>query len=413
LHPHGPIDPFCRCQHCNPLSFILLSHAKGECFYPDFACAKKYSLRQAIDALGLCLFGSKLARATLKFGSAIVGTVAFLKTCERVIKGIMKLKLKTLTYRDTPSCNEALALLVTLGTITIASPLFGKDHERKDQTRDSQNQRYIRADEQEDFNAKTDPEKFICHVAHSGMKEIRLANLAKQRAQSQEVKQFAEKLIQDHTKANQELKFIAQRQNIPWEVTEKTPAAVSGTARGAGTVDTPAPIISTTSESDTTRPSYRTPAEESATARGAGVFDNSGSVASVNTVIERETPAVINGTARGAYAANAYDRGDRYDRTVYIYDQDDTYARLVGLTGKSFDDAYLNHEVQCHSKAVAKFEKASRDLPDGELKQFVNSTLPTLREHLAMAQRMAAPDVTRLNFRERTDRDSNSDQANK
>jgi len=319
----------------------------------------------------------------------------------------MKLKLKK-TYRGTTVSNRAVALLIALGTITTTSPLFG-DHEGRDQTRYSHNPRYIRADEPEDFNAKTAPEKFICKVGHSGMKEIKLANLAKQRAQSQEVKQFAEKLIQDHTKANQELKLIAQRQNIPWDVTvEKTPAAVSGTSKGAGTVDTPALIVSPPSEINS-RSSFRTPAEESATARGAGLIDNSGSVVSVNTVIEREPPAVINGTARGAYAANAYDRDDRFDRNVYVYsDQDDTYDRLVGLTGKSFDDAFLNHEVQCHSKAVAKFEKASRDLPDGELKQFVNSTLPTLREHLAMAQRMAP-----MNIRERTDRDSSSDQANK
>jgi len=326
----------------------------------------------------------------------------------------MKLKLKK-TYRGTTACNRAVALLVALGTITTTTPLFG-DHEGRDQTRYSRNPRYVRANEPEDFNAKTDPEKFVCKIAHSEMKEIRLANLAKQQAQSQEVKQFAEKLIQDHTKANQELKLIAQRQNIPWDMTvEKTPAAVSGTARGAGTVDTPALIVSTPSEINS-RSSYRTPAEESATARGAGALDNSGSVASVNTVIDRETPALISGTARGAYAANAYDRSDRFDRNVYVYaDQDDTYERLVGLTGKSFDDAYLNHEAQCHSKAIAKFEKASRELPDGELKQFVDSTLPTLREHLAMAQRMAAPDVSRLNIRERTDRESKNhlDQANK
>jgi putative membrane protein len=316
----------------------------------------------------------------------------------------MKLKLKTITYRGTPSCNQALALLVTLGTITTGSSLLANDHEGKYETRDSQSQRYA----QEDVNAKTDPEKFICHVAQSGMKEIRLANLAKQRAQSQEVKQFAEKLIQDHTKANQELKLIAQHQNIPWDVTEeKTSAAASGTARGVGTVDTPAPIVS--SEREIVRSTDRTPAEATATARGAGALDNSGTVvSSVNSTVDRETPAVANGTARGAYAANAQ------VRSAYA-DQDDTYDRLVGLTGKSFDEAYMSHEVQCHSKAVAKFEKASGDLPDGELKQFVVSTLPTLREHLAMAQRMAPADTSRLNIRERTDRNSSSDQdqANK
>ena len=149
----------------------------------------------------------------------------------------MKLKLKK-TYRGTTACNRAVALFVALGTITTTTPLFG-DHEGRDQTRYSQNPRYLRADEQEDLNANTDPEKFICKVAHSGMKEIRLATLAKQRAQSQEVKQFAEKLIQDHMKANQELKLIAQRQNIPWDVTMSAgvstvpaPRAVPLTAAG-------------------------------------------------------------------------------------------------------------------------------------------------------------------------------------
>jgi len=311
----------------------------------------------------------------------------------------MKLKLKTITYRGTPSCNQALALLVTLGTITTGSSLLANDHEGKYETRDSQSQRYA----QEDVNAKTDPEKFICHVAQSGMKEIRLANLAKQRAQSQEVKQFAEKLIQDHTKANQELKLIAQHQNIPWDVTEEKSSA----ARGGSSVDTPAPIIS--SEREIVRSTDRTPAEATATARGAGALDNSGAVvSSVNSTVDRETPAAANGTARGAYAANAQ------VQSVYA-NQDDTYDRLVGLTGKSFDEAYMSHEVQCHSKAVAKFEKASGDLPDGELKQFVVSTLPTLREHLAMAQKMAPTDTSRLNIRERTERNSGSDQdqANK
>jgi len=313
----------------------------------------------------------------------------------------MKLKSKTITYRGTTSGSRVLSLLVTLGMITTTSPLFGNDHEGKEQTRDSQTQPRLRADEQEDSNAKTDPQKFISHVANSGMKEIRLATLAKQRAQSQEVKQFADKLIQDHTKANQELKLIAQRQNIPW-VTEKTSAAVSGTARGAGNIDTvenQAPI--TSRETETARSADRTQAEASRTARGAGAVDNSISApVSAKSAVDRETPSAVNGTARGAYAANA---------------PEVTYEQLASHTGKSFDETYMNHEVQCHTKALAKFEKASRDLPDGELKQFVNRTLPTLREHLAMAQRMAPSDASPLNIRERSGRDSKSaqDQANK
>jgi len=295
----------------------------------------------------------------------------------------MKLKLNIMKLKCgyAQSLTPALALLVALGTLTTGSSLFAKDHEGKDKNRELQgalpDRSESRANEREDLNAKTDPEKFVRHVAQSGMKEMRLANLAKQRAQSQEVKEFAERLIQDHTRANQELKLIAQHQNIPWDSAgEKTPAA---------------------SEKEVTSSAYKTPAEASGTARGADALDNSGSVVSLpaNSAAEGETPPVANGTARGAYSANAQ------GRSVYV-DQDDSYESLVNLTGKSFDEAYLNHEVVCHTKAVAKFEKASRDLPDGELKQFVQSTLPTLREHLAMAQRLAPVDPTR-----RGDRESN------
>lgn len=331
----------------------------------------------------------------------------------------MKLKINIIKFGYARSLTPVLALLVALGTLTIGNSLFAKDHEKdhdgKDKNRETQgalpNRSESRTDDREDLNAQTDPEKFIGHVAQSGMKEIRLANLAKQRAESQEVKQFAEKLIRDHTKASQELKLIAQHQNIPWDsAVEKTPAAANGTARVAGTADnsTPAPLR----EREIASPTSRTPAEANGTARGAGDLDHSATVVVIppNSAAPGETPAVANGTARGAYAANAQGRNVSADPEA-------SYERFINLSGKSFDEAYLTHEVMCHTKAVAKFEKASRDLPNGELKQFVQSTLPTLREHLAMAQRMAPADATRLDIRDRSDRESNrkveQDQANK
>jgi predicted outer membrane protein len=327
------------------------------------------------------------------------------------------MKLKSMTCWFTHSAIPALALFVALGALTTGIPVIAKDNEDKDKNRETQStlqgrERELRGDERDDVNAKTDPEKFISHVAQSGAKEIRLANLAKQRAQSEEVKQFAEKLVQDHTKANKELKLIAQHQNILWDIqAEKTRAAANGTARGAGSTDS-SPAI-TSIEKETIRSADTTPGETTGTARGAAVLRSSGSVisSSVDPASDRETPAAVDGTARGAYAANAQGRNVSADQ------DEDTYNHVAGLTGKSFDEAYMNHEVGCHIKAVAKFEKASRDLPDGELKQFVQSTLPTLREHLAMAQRLAPADTTRPNIRERTDRDSNRkevpDQSNK
>ncbi|MGE3958815.1 MAG: DUF4142 domain-containing protein [Vicinamibacterales bacterium] len=46
------------------------------------------------------------------------------------------------------------------------------------------------------------------------MAEVELGKLATAKAQSQEVKQFAQRMVTDHGKANEELKSLAQRKNI-------------------------------------------------------------------------------------------------------------------------------------------------------------------------------------------------------
>jgi putative membrane protein len=55
---------------------------------------------------------------------------------------------------------------------------------------------------------------FLRKAAEGGAAEVELGNLAKQRATDSEVKQFAEKMVTDHSKANAELKELAQRKNL-------------------------------------------------------------------------------------------------------------------------------------------------------------------------------------------------------
>src|SRR5438105_1803436 len=58
-------------------------------------------------------------------------------------------------------------------------------------------------------------------------------------------------------------------------------------------------------------------------------------------------------------------------------------------SGADFDRSFIEYAVKDHRKDIAKFEKASRDLNDSELKAFATETLPTLRNHLAEAERIA------------------------
>jgi putative membrane protein len=54
----------------------------------------------------------------------------------------------------------------------------------------------------------------MMEAAQGGMMEVRLAQMAQQKAASEEVKQYAQKLEQDHTKANEKLKKIAEERQV-------------------------------------------------------------------------------------------------------------------------------------------------------------------------------------------------------
>ena len=62
--------------------------------------------------------------------------------------------------------------------------------------------------------AKRNDTEFVKTVAMDGMAEVELGHLAMQKAKSQEVKAFAQRMVADHSKANAELKQLASNKNI-------------------------------------------------------------------------------------------------------------------------------------------------------------------------------------------------------
>jgi putative membrane protein len=57
---------------------------------------------------------------------------------------------------------------------------------------------------------------FVMKMAQGGMAEVELGKLAVKNGGSQEVKAFGQRMIDDHSKAGDELRAIAGRKNIPW-----------------------------------------------------------------------------------------------------------------------------------------------------------------------------------------------------
>jgi len=62
--------------------------------------------------------------------------------------------------------------------------------------------------------------------------------------------------------------------------------------------------------------------------------------------------------------------------------------KLGKLSGKDFDKQFVAMGVKDHQKDIKEFEKASGKVKDPELKAWIDKTLPTLRQHLAMAEKL-------------------------
>jgi putative membrane protein len=60
---------------------------------------------------------------------------------------------------------------------------------------------------------------------------------------------------------------------------------------------------------------------------------------------------------------------------------------LGSKSGNDFDHAYAEHMQMDHSKAIALFESA-RGSADTDLAQFAEKTLPTLKEHKQLAEKL-------------------------
>ena len=70
------------------------------------------------------------------------------------------------------------------------------------------------ADAGNSASAKMNDKKFIKEAAMGGMMEVELGKVAAQKGSSDSVKQFGQKMVDDHTKANDELKQIASAESV-------------------------------------------------------------------------------------------------------------------------------------------------------------------------------------------------------
>jgi putative membrane protein len=138
-------------------------------------------------------------------------------------------------------------------------------------------------------NQQTSSQEFVKEAAVGGMAEVEMGKLAADKASSDEVKKFGERMVEDHGKANDELKTLAQNKNI-----------------------------------------------------------------TLPTSLDAKHKATLD--------------------------------RLSKLSGESFDRAYMQEMVKDHKKDVNEFRTESKSGKDPDVKAWAAKTLPTLEEHLKLAQ---------------------------
>jgi len=66
----------------------------------------------------------------------------------------------------------------------------------------------------EDKDTKGDDQEFVHKASAAGMAEVNLGKIATRRAHHTSVKEFAEKMVTDHSKANKELISLADRKKF-------------------------------------------------------------------------------------------------------------------------------------------------------------------------------------------------------
>lgn len=83
---------------------------------------------------------------------------------------------------------------------------------------------------------KVNDKKFVKKAAEGGMAEIAMGKLAQEKGATQAVKEFGQKLVDDHTKADNQLKEVAAKENleIPSSMSKKHQKEVNKLSKLSG-----------------------------------------------------------------------------------------------------------------------------------------------------------------------------------
>jgi putative membrane protein len=203
----------------------------------------------------------------------------------------------------------------------------------------------------------SDDRKFIMEAAHGGMMEVQLGRMAADKATNADVKQFGQRMVDDHSRANSELMTLASQKGITLPASGDT-GMMNQTDQSSST---------TTTTAQTT--DQQTSAGSSTSGQQGSTSGQQGS-----TTSGQQSSTDMSATGQRHARVN--------ENSGATLDDQKSMNKLSGLSGDAFDREYVNMMVKDHEKDVKEFERASTKAKDPDVRAFAAKTLPTLREHL-------------------------------
>jgi putative membrane protein len=170
-------------------------------------------------------------------------------------------------------------------------------------------------------------------IHHDNQGEIEMANLAKQNSSSDAVKKYADRIIADHSKADEQVVALAKSKNI----------------------DLPS---------------------------GA-------QMARLHQMRQDERQSRAAGSPTGEYAHTTSGIGGAGSEHVgEMADHQATVNKLRSLKGPEFDREFARAMVSGHRKAIDELTRARSQINDPEMVSLIDKLLPKFKEHLSMAQKL-------------------------
>ncbi|HUQ87024.1 MAG TPA: DUF4142 domain-containing protein [Vicinamibacterales bacterium] len=190
-----------------------------------------------------------------------------------------------------------------------------------------------------DGSVSTADQSFVENAVASGKLEVEHGKMAEAQTTNAALKQYAARLVSEHTAANEELAAMIERRHI---LINERPRP----QERRGGVGAPNDATTTTK---TDQPARGNPSP-------TGTSGAMGTVETTGQALDRERAGMT--------------------------------EPWMQATGAAFDEGFTAAQVKAHQDAIALFDQQTKIGSDSELKAFAAKQLPQLRDHLREAQEL-------------------------